>query len=192
MTASLTTKSQKKSLRKDLRLRRKSLALQIPSVKLHHYFKELPTDILTTNVIGGFSPIGDEINIWPLLKILRTEGQRVALPVVTGVDLPLIFREWTPGCEMETDQYGVSFPAKGQTLSPQIILVPLLAFTPQGVRLGYGGGYYDRTLAALRLKGDVFACGVAYAGQEVAKLPTDAHDERLDGMLTEDGFRKFK
>ena len=93
---------------------------------------------------------------------------------------------------MATDRYGVSFPAAGQTLTPQFILVPLLAFTPNGDRLGYGGGYYDRTLAALRSDGAVFACGVAFAGQEVAELPTDAHDAKLDGILTETGFKAFQ
>jgi len=83
----------------------------------------------------------------------------------------------------------------GLKIAPTLILLPLLAFTPRGDRLGYGGGYYDRTLANLRAKtraeGEIFACGVAYAGQEVDTLPTDDHDERLDGILTEDGFRRF-
>jgi len=92
---------------------------------------------------------------------------------------------------METDRYGVAFPAHGTALTPSLILVPLLAFTKRGERLGYGGGYYDRTLQALRSKGEVFACGVAYAGQEVESLPTDVHDERLDGILTETGFKAF-
>lgn len=93
---------------------------------------------------------------------------------------------------MRTDRYGVSYPAKGETLTPQVVLVPLLAFTAAGQRLGYGGGYYDRTLSGLRSQGDVFACGVAYAGQEVADLPTDKHDADLDGILTEKEFRTFR
>ena len=76
-------------------------------------------------------------------------------------------------------------------MSPDFLFVPLLAFTARGQRLGYGGGFYDRTLNQLRAKGEVFACGVAYAGQEVSVLPTDDHDERLDGVLTEAEFRKF-
>ena len=83
------------------------------------------------------------------------------------------------------------YKRQGKSITPQLIFVPLLAFTANGERLGYGGGYYDRTLASLRQKNEVFACGVAYAGQEVESLPTDAHDAKLDGILTEDGFKAF-
>jgi len=130
-------------------------------------------DHIKTQTIAGFSPIGDEIDIWPLLKSLHRDGHRIALPVILGPEQPLIFREWSPNCEMETDRYGVAFPAQGSPLTPKLILVPLLAFTDRGERLGYGGGYYDRTL------------------QEVKSLPTDVHDERLDGILTETGFKAF-
>lgn len=147
--------------------------------------------MITADIIAGFSPIGHEIDVWPLLRALQKQGHRMTLPVVTGSDQPLEFREWSPKCEMAADQYGVSYPAAGQALIPQLILVPLLAFTSNGDRLGYGGGYYDRTLASLRSGGEVFACGVAYAGQEVAELPTDPHDAKLDGILTEIGFKAF-
>jgi len=142
-------------------------------------------------VIAGYAPLGDEINIWPLLNALHKQGHPIALPVVKGPDQPLGFREWSPECELEIDRYGVSYPKVGQNLIPQIVLVPLLAFTPSGDRLGYGGGYYDRTLAALRRDGAVFACGVAFTGQEVAELPTDPHDAKLDGILTEKDLRIF-
>lgn len=150
----------------------------------------LPNHI-KTQIIAGFSPIGDEIDVWPLLKSLQLDGHRIALPVIMGSGQPLIFREWSPNCEMDTDRYGVAYPTQGPALTPSLILVPLLAFTQGGERLGYGGGYYDRTLQALRSAGEVFACGVAYAGQEVEALPTDVHDERLDGILTETGFKAF-
>ena len=146
----------------------------------------------TQKRIAGFSPIQDEINIWPLLHKLNHLGRTIALPVTTGPNSPLSFRRWTPGCEMQADQYGVMTPIGTRQIKPELILVPLLAFTGSGARLGYGGGYYDRTLTALRAQSEVFACGVAYAGQEVASLPTDEHDEHLDGILTEDGFRSFK
>ena len=147
---------------------------------------------LTHLVVAGFAPIGDEIDLWPLLNHLHECSHQIVLPVVTAPDTPLTFRRWTPETQMQTDRYGVSFPAAGNTLTPTFLLVPLLAFTTRGERLGYGGGYYDRTLAALRVDGEVFACGVAYAGQEVADLPTDAHDAKLDGILTEKEFRTFK
>lgn len=146
---------------------------------------------LNQQCIAGFAPIGDEIDIWPLLKSLNAAGRRVALPVVVAPEAPLDFRQWQPGCELETDRYGISFPKYGEKLSPTLLLIPLLAFTPTGDRLGYGGGYYDRTLAALRSQADVFACGVAYAGQEVENLPTGEFDARLDAILTEQEYRTF-
>ena len=147
---------------------------------------------LEARIVAGYSPIGDEKDVRPLLEDLRAQSCQICLPVVTATASPLSFRAWTPDCEMATDQYGVSFPVGGPAVTPDFILVPLLAFTPRGDRLGYGGGYYDRTLASLRAQGDVFACGVAYAGQIVESLPTDDHDERLDGILTEDGFRRVQ
>jgi len=115
----------------------------------------------------------------------------VALPVTDGPNSALSFRQWTPDCELQPDRHGVRVPVGTSDVRPELILVPLLAFTDAGERLGYGGGYYDRTLAGLRAKSEVFACGIAYAGQKVTSLPTDDHDERLDGILTEDGFREF-
>lgn len=191
MTVAPRNKLCKSSLRKDSRLRRKALALQNPAPDLRASFEAIPHSVSHIKIVAGFSPIGDEINVWPFMTALQSQGKRIALPVVAGPNQPLAFREWTPDCEMQTDRFGVSFPAAGPILMPQLILVPLLAFTPNGDRLGYGGGYYDRTLAALRQSGAVFACGVAYAGQEVAELPTDAHDAKLDGILTEIGFRAF-
>ena len=152
--------------------------------------KHIP-ESLSHSVIAGFAPIGDEIDVWPLLHHVHDAGRQVALPVVVGPATPLAFREWTPQCEMSTDRYGVEVPMHGAELTPTLVLVPLLAFTADGRRLGYGGGYYDRSLSQLRAKHDVFACGVAYAGQEVADLPTDAHDQRLDAILTEKDFRMF-
>ena len=191
MTPAEMTKTHKTSIRKKMRAQRRALSAQNPSPDLRLPFNDLLQGHFKSSIIAGFAPIGDEIDIWPLLKSLHNGRHQIALPVVMGSGKPLIFRAWTPGCDMDTDRYGVSFPAAGPPLMPQLVLVPLLAFTARGERLGYGGGYYDRTLAALRSNGEVFACGVAYAGQEVAELPTDAHDAKLDGILTENGFKAF-
>lgn len=155
-----------------------------------HLITHFPPE-LERGIIAGFSPLGDEINLWPLLTYLYSEGHRICLPVTPKTPSVLNFRQWTPDSLMGTDRHGVSFPVSGTELIPDVVLVPLLAFTNRGERLGYGGGYYDRTLEFLREAGEVFACGVAYAGQEMAELPTDAYDQRLDGILTETGFRTF-
>ncbi|GGX70419.1 5-formyltetrahydrofolate cyclo-ligase [Litorimonas cladophorae] len=168
--------------------RLKRNALHVPDLGTR-LIQTFPPQTLRGECVAGFAPINDEIDIWPLLHHLHGAGRQIVLPVITAPATPLRFRLWTPDCEMATDRYGVQFPAKGPFLTPQLILVPLLAFTADGRRLGYGGGYYDRTLAALRSQSDVFACGVAYAGQEVPELPTDAHDARLDAVLTETDFR---
>lgn len=132
------------------------------------------------------------MDIVPLLEALDDTGEKVSLPCVQGKDAPLSFRQWAKGDTLRLGAFGVREPQFDQPLMvPDLVLLPLLAFTPTGKRLGYGGGYYDRTLALLRRKGDVFACGVAYAGQEVPDLPTDEHDQLLDGILTERYFRTF-
>ncbi len=176
---------QKWIARSAARQRRKMLFDDSAAQKLIENFPEA----LTQNCVAGFAPIGDEINLWPLLEHLRDTGRTVGLPVTGPKPSPLTFREWSKDCEMDCDQYGIQYPKDGAILKPSLLLVPLLAFTANGRRLGYGGGYYDRTLRALRREGEVFACGVAYAGQEISSLPTDVHDEPLDGILTETSFR---
>ena len=147
--------------------------------------------IKTADIIAGFAPIGDEIDVWPLLNHLYEIGHEVCLPVTPEAAGPLKFHRWIPGIEMKKDRFGVSFPTQADEMIPNFVLVPLLAFTSHGTRLGYGGGFYDRTLESLRAKGEIFACGVAYAGQEIADLPVGKHDQPLDGILTESVFRKF-
>lgn len=191
MTSPLSPNTYKPILREKLRARRKLLSSKNPSPNLDRFLPDLLKVRAADIIIAGFSPIGDEINIWPLLKALHSANYRIALPVVIGAERPLIFRNWTPMCEMGTDNFGISYPLGGQGLVPDLVFVPLLGFTASGERLGYGGGYYDRTLAQLRRGGEVFACGVAYAGQEVEHIPTDAHDAPLDGMLTENGFKAY-
>ena len=139
-------------------------------------------------VVSGYWPMGDEIDPRPLLALLAAAGCRVALPVVTGPGRCLDFRAWTPGDPLEPGPFGTSHPpAASPPLRPELLLVPLLAFDRRGWRLGYGGGFYDRTLAALRRDGGALAVGVAFAVQEVAAVPHDQYDQPLDGLATEVG-----
>ena len=136
--------------------------------------------------ISGFWPIGGEIDLVPLLRALAARGHEIALPVVIGRDRPLLFRAWRDGDEMSEGLWGIREPLESAPeVTPQVLLVPLLAFDRAGYRLGYGGGFYDRSLEGLRSRGPVTAIGAAWAGQEVPAVPHDAHDQPLDWMLTE-------
>lgn len=137
-------------------------------------------------VFSGYMPMGSEIDCLPLLNKLIEAGSPVCLPVVTVPEAPLIFRRWQPGDPLVTSAFGVSEPqAAAPEMIPQVILTPLLAFDRQGRRLGYGGGYYDRTLKQLRAAGEVLAIGVAFAGQLRDKIPVSGTDQPLDWLLTE-------
>jgi 5-formyltetrahydrofolate cyclo-ligase len=136
--------------------------------------------------VSGYWPIRGEIDVTPLLLALAARGHPVALPVVAAAGRPLVFRAWREGDAMEAGPYGISEPlASAPALIPQILLVPLLAFDRAGYRLGYGGGFYDRSLAALRGMGTVVAVGAAWAAQEVAEVPRGSLDQRLDWVVTE-------
>jgi 5-formyltetrahydrofolate cyclo-ligase len=138
--------------------------------------------------IAAYLPIRSEIDTMPLLHALRGLGLRTCLPVVVAPGQPLQFRAWSPGDAMERDKFGTAFPGRGEPVLPQVLIVPLLAFDGACRRLGYGGGYYDRTLAMLRAGGDVRAIGFAYAAQRVAEVPHDVRDAVLDAVVTERGI----
>jgi 5-formyltetrahydrofolate cyclo-ligase len=137
--------------------------------------------------VAAYLPIRSELDAMPLIYALRGLGYGICLPVVTGPARPLSFRLWTADGALHTDDFGVRFPATGTPAVPEVVIVPLVAFDAAGYRLGYGGGFYDRTLAALRASGPVHAFGFAYAGQQVPALPLEATDMRLDAVITERG-----
>jgi 5-formyltetrahydrofolate cyclo-ligase len=136
--------------------------------------------------VSGFFPYKSEIDTRPLLGQLAGEGWTTALPIVIANGEPLIFRRWYPGQPTTPGMWDIPQPTEDSPLiEPDVLLVPMLAFDRKGYRLGYGGGFYDRTLALLRSKKSVAAIGVAYAGQEVDSVPRDAHDQPLDFIMTE-------
>lgn len=144
------------------------------------------------DTIAAFWPLADEPDLCPLLnKWVQEEGYRVCLPVVTAQDQPLQFRLWSPDQPMHTGHYGIQEPAGDIVEAPSVILVPALGYTRQGDRLGYGKGYYDRTLHALKQAGHTFTTiGVAWATGDLSEenyTPAD-HDIRLNGILTDMGW----
>ncbi len=137
-------------------------------------------------VVSAYWPIGSEIDPRPLMIHLHEHGHPIALPVTPGRGTPLVFRAWRPDDTLEAAGFGTRVPLPFQPeLTPRVLIVPLLAFDRAGYRLGYGGGFYDRTLARLRESGAVLAVGVAYAAQEVAEVPRDGSDQPLDWIVTE-------
>ncbi|MBK9082193.1 MAG: 5-formyltetrahydrofolate cyclo-ligase [Rhizobiales bacterium] len=139
-----------------------------------------------------FLPIRDEPDTRPLIAALVGAGVRVGLPVVVGRGEPLIFRAWAPGERLVAAPFGLSEPAAdAPTIEPDLLFVPLAAFDRAGQRIGYGGGFYDRTLAALRARGRVTAVGVAFTVQQVDFVPALATDEKLDMVATETGVVEF-
>ncbi len=142
---------------------------------------------LSGRIIAGYMPVHHEIDVRPLMEQIAESDRTLVLPVVKERDAPLVFREWTPGAPLQDGAFGVPIPLPDSPERlPEILIVPLAAFDREGFRLGYGGGYYDRTLAALRASaGDVTAIGVAYSGQEMDRVPREDTDQPLDWIVTD-------
>lgn len=138
------------------------------------------------NVISGFFPYKSEISVLPLMKKLAGEGWTLAMPVVIAEGQPLTFRQWQFGEATVPGVWNIPVPPEtAAELLPDVLLVPMLAFDRQGYRLGYGGGFYDRTLVKLRALKPVVAIGVAYADQEVPEVLRAPYDQPLDYVMTE-------
>lgn len=146
-------------------------------------------------VVSAFWPVGEELNIKPLIEALHARGCVCALPVVTVKHMPLTFRVWEPGMPFIVSSFGIPEPGPDRPpATPDISLVPLLAFDEEGFRLGYGGGYYDRTIEQLRLlrrDPPYLTVGVAFEGQLRGELPHETFDQPLDTILTEQKLRQF-
>jgi 5-formyltetrahydrofolate cyclo-ligase len=134
--------------------------------------------------LAGFLPIRTEIDPRPAMAEAAEIGP-VGVPVILGAGRALAFSRWTPDGALRDGPFGAQVPEVDDWVTPEVLIVPLLAFTRRGDRLGYGGGFYDRTLAALRGAGPVLAVGFAYAAQELPELPTEPTDQRLDLIVTE-------
>ncbi|MCV2865216.1 5-formyltetrahydrofolate cyclo-ligase [Defluviimonas sp. WL0075] len=136
----------------------------------------------TGKTLAGYMPMRTEIDCLPAMA---AHGGPVGVPVILGAGTPLKFREWHPGAIMVAGEFGALIPESGDWVEPQVLVVPLLAFDRRGFRLGYGGGFYDRTLEGLRARGPVTAIGFAFAAQEVAEVPIEPTDQPLDLIVTE-------
>jgi len=180
----------KPALRTEAIARRAALAGACPGFaqRIAAYTDELA--VPRGAVVSFYWPMGDEADPRALAQALAVRGAALALPALVAKGAPLTFREWREGDSLVAHSFGMLEPGpEAPEIVPDVLLVPLLAFDSRGHRLGYGGGFYDRTLASLARK---TAIGIAYAGQEVGELPTHARDHPLDMVVTERGVRRFR
>jgi 5-formyltetrahydrofolate cyclo-ligase len=152
---------------------------------------ELIGRLRDVRIVSAYLPTQTEFDPRPSMLALIGLGYRICVPVIEGKGLPLGFRIWTPGAALARGAYGVETPVDGEEATPDALLVPLLAYDRNGYRLGYGGGYYDRTIAAFRARRAIPAIGLAYSGQEVEAVPRESLDARLDALVTEAGVKRF-
>ena len=147
-----------------------------------------PVALRPGTIVSSYMPIRSELSPLPLLKRLAESGAELALPTIAGRGRPLVMRAWAWGGPLVRGQWGIREPsADAPEVEPDILLVPLAAFDRRRYRVGYGAGYYDMTLAALRAKKSIVAVGLGFAAQEVEAVPAMPYDERLDFVLTEGG-----
>ena len=148
--------------------------------------RDFPVPIAPGVIVSAFSPMKSEINPIPLMRKLHDAGAQLALPVIVGRGKPLIMRAWKFGDAFKAGQWGIREPvAEAPEVHPDILIVPLAAFDRRGHRIGFGAGYYDMTIGTLRAKKKVIAIGIAFAAQEIERVPATERDARLDFMLTE-------
>ncbi|MHA6288853.1 5-formyltetrahydrofolate cyclo-ligase [Maricaulis sp. CAU 1757] len=190
----MSIEGRKQSLRSQLLKRRRQAELDNPGAALAAMdrfparFRPQPG-----GVIAGYRPLGSEIDPTPLMQLLAANGLRLALPVVVAEDQPLEFRAWDGHGALEEGPFGIEVPGPdAEVLVPDLLLVPLLAVDETGMRMGYGKGFYDRTLAALRASGPIKAVGMAFDQQIIKHVPRAAHDQPLDALLTPTGCREFR
>jgi len=178
---------QKADLRREMIARRDALPPDARSAAAEAIaVRPFPVPVGVGKIVSGFMPMKSEINPLPLMKKLADAGAQLALPVTGRRGQPLAMRAWSWGEPLASGVWGIREPKpEARQVDPDVLLVPLLAFDRAGYRLGYGGGYYDLTLAQVRSRKAVIAVGLAYAVQEIARVPTTPRDAVVDLVLTE-------
>jgi 5-formyltetrahydrofolate cyclo-ligase len=179
--------TQKATLRREAIARRDALPADMRAAAAQAIAtRPFPVAIPPGATVSGFMPLKSEINPIPLLRHLADAGARLALPAVAGKGKPLIMRAFAFGETLASGVWGIREPKPdAPQVDPDILIVPLLAFDRRGHRIGYGAGYYDMTITALRAKKPIVAVGIAFAMQEIAAVPDTPSDARLDLVLTE-------
>ena len=176
-------------LRRNMTARRAALAEAEHATASARIVAHLQAILTPPGVFAFCWPIKHEPDVRAIVEVWRAAGSRAALPVVVAEDAPLAFREWRIDAPLAADRYGIPTPTAGDWLRPELILLPLNGFDDAGYRLGYGGGYFDRTLVALTPR--PLAVGVGFEINRLASIRPEAHDQRLDWIVTEAGARRI-
>jgi 5-formyltetrahydrofolate cyclo-ligase len=189
----LTQSNRKIALRDQMRLRRRLLAREFPHAAALAA-RALPIERLPPfEIVSAYQPQGAEMDPGPLILRLVSRGADLALPAAMDRNAPLIFRLARDDQPLTPDAFSIlAPPASATAVTPQLVIAPVVAFDRNGGRLGQGAGLFDRTLASLRGAGTVFVIGLAFAGQEVDCATFDVHDQPLDAILTEKGYKEFQ
>jgi len=187
MAQSTSIEEAKSELRRQARARHDALPADMRAAAAQAIAaRPFPISLARKTIVSCFMPIGNEINPIPLMRNLAALGAQLALPAIAGRGKPLTMRAFAFGQRLVAGTWGIREPdPEAPEVFPDVLLVPLLAFDRTGHRIGYGAGYYDLTIAALRARKAVTACGLAFAAQEIANVPTTPRDVRLDLVLTE-------
>ena len=191
MIARSQTEPGKRALRRIARASRADIPAGERAVAARAAADHLMTHLRSApvGIAAGYHPINDEIDPFPAISELNAAGWRTALPVVVEGTAVLLYRAWRPGDATRPGAFGIQEPLpEADQLTPDVVLTPLLAFDAQGGRLGFGAGYYDATLEALRSRGPVIAIGLAFETQEVDHVPMEPHDQHLDAVVTPAGI----
>jgi len=187
----MTIAALKEAIRKQALERRAALRSQVPELSRAlalNFIERVP--IPKGAVVSAYFAIGDEADPAPLIELLRARGHRIVLPRVAGRGKPLNFHLYEEGTQLVPGGFGLSEPARDwPLLDPDVLAVPLLAFDTQGYRIGYGAGFYDRTLQRLRASRSIVAASYCFSIQEFDAVPHDDNDQRLDWIITEKSAR---
>jgi 5-formyltetrahydrofolate cyclo-ligase len=194
MPDAIEIKNEKSTLRAEALARRDALPAAARAAAAEMIAaRPFPLKIAPGTIVSGFSPMKSEINPVPLMRKLADAGARLALPAIAGRGKPLMMRAWGFGEPLASGQWGIREPmAEAPEVAPDILIVPLAAFDRAGHRIGYGAGYYDMTINALRARKPITAIGIAFAAQEIPAVPATERDARLDLVLTEREIIDFR
>jgi 5-formyltetrahydrofolate cyclo-ligase len=180
----------KKKLREEALARRDALSAEFRQEAAEGVAESFPIPVPSGAIVSGFFPMKTEFSPLPLMRVLEKKGALLALPRIVGRGNPLSMRAWKFGDPLVSGQWGIREPAPdAPAVAPDIFIVPFAAYDRRGYRVGYGAGYYDMTIASLKAKKKVITVGFGFSAQEVRACPVEAHDQRLDYVLTETGLR---